>query len=68
MINKILVAIDGSKTADKALDFGFDLAAKYSADVLVVSVFDVIPTSLVAHGMVFSPGYNQVSGGAESVS
>jgi nucleotide-binding universal stress UspA family protein len=50
-----LVAIDGSKTADKALDFGLDLAAKYSAEVLVVSVFDVISTSLVARGMVFSP-------------
>jgi nucleotide-binding universal stress UspA family protein len=55
LINKILVAIDGSKTADKALDFGLDLAAKYSAKVLVVSVFDVISTSLVARGMVFSP-------------
>jgi len=55
LINKILVAIDGSKTADKALDFGLDLAAKYSAEVLVVSVFDVISKSLVARGMVFSP-------------
>ena len=50
-----MVAIDGSKTANKALDFGLDLAAKYSAEVLVVSVFDVISTSLVARGMVFSP-------------
>ena len=55
LINKILVAIDGSKTADKALDFAVDLAMKYSAEVLVVSVFDVVSTSLVARGMVFSP-------------
>lgn len=55
MIDKILVAIDGSKTADKALVFAFDLAAKYSADILVVSVFDVISTSLVARGMVYAP-------------
>jgi len=55
MFKKILVAIDGSKTADRALDFAFDLGVKYSAEVLVVSVFDVISTSLVARGMVFSP-------------
>jgi len=55
MFNKILVAIDGSKTADKALDFALDLATKYSAEVLGVSVFDVISTSLVARGMVFTP-------------
>ena len=55
MFNKILVAVDGSKTAENALMFGLDLAAKYSAEVLVVSVFDVISTSLVARGMVFTP-------------
>jgi nucleotide-binding universal stress UspA family protein len=55
LISKILVATDGSKTADKAVNFAFDLAAKYSAEVLVVSVFDVISTALVARGMVFSP-------------
>ena len=50
-----MVAIDGSVTAELALDFGLDLAVKYSAEVLVVSVFDVISTSLVARGMVFTP-------------
>ena len=55
MINKILVAIDGSKTADSALDFALDLAKKYSAEILIVSVFDVISLSLVSRGMLFSP-------------
>ena len=55
LFNKILIAVDGSETADKALDFGFDLAKKYSAEIVVVSVFDVISTSLVAQGMVFTP-------------
>lgn len=55
MFHKILVAIDGSKTADVALEFGFDLATKYSAEVVIVSVFDVISLSLVARGMVFTP-------------
>ena len=55
MFHKILVAIDGSKTADRALEFGFDLATKYSAEIVVVSVFDVISMALVARGMVFTP-------------
>ena len=37
------------------LEFGFDLATKYSVEILVVSVFDVISMSLVARGMVFRP-------------
>lgn len=55
MINKILVAIDGSETADLALDFGFDLAIKYSAEVVIVSVLDTISKSLVYRGMLFTP-------------
>lgn len=55
MINKILVATDGSTTAEKALDFGLDLAEKYSAEVLIVSVVDVISSSLISRGMIFSP-------------
>ena len=55
LINKILIAIDGSKTADLALDFGLDLAAKYSAEALIVSVLDTVSSSLVARGMVFTP-------------
>ena len=40
MIKKILVALDGSKPANCALDLSFDVAEKYSASVLVVSVFN----------------------------
>ncbi|MEM3623388.1 MAG: universal stress protein [Candidatus Bathyarchaeia archaeon] len=39
MIKKILVAIDGSEHADKALDFALDLAEKYSATVTIINVF-----------------------------
>ncbi|MCW4034724.1 MAG: universal stress protein, partial [Candidatus Bathyarchaeota archaeon] len=46
LFSKILVAVDGSDTADKALEFGFDVATRYSAALVVVSVFDVISTSL----------------------
>jgi nucleotide-binding universal stress UspA family protein len=37
-IEKILVAYDGSKESEKAFDMALDLAGKYSAQVLVVSV------------------------------
>lgn len=39
MIKKILVAIDGSEHAYKALDFALDLAEKYSATVTIINVF-----------------------------
>jgi nucleotide-binding universal stress UspA family protein len=55
LIKKILVPIDGSKSADKALDFALDLARKYSAEVLVISVFEVPSVSLIAPGIMFAP-------------
>ncbi|MEM3547260.1 MAG: universal stress protein [Candidatus Bathyarchaeia archaeon] len=39
MIKKILVAIDGSEHAYKALDSALDLAEKYSAAVTIINVF-----------------------------
>lgn len=41
LIKKILVALDGSKPSDNALDLALDLAEKYSADVLLLRV---VPT------------------------
>ena len=45
MIEKILVPIDGSEPANRALDFALDLAQKYSAEILILSVlqFDAFP-------------------------
>ncbi|MGA2404647.1 MAG: universal stress protein [Syntrophobacteraceae bacterium] len=37
-IEKILVAYDGSEESEKAFDMALDLAGKYSAQVVVVSV------------------------------
>jgi nucleotide-binding universal stress UspA family protein len=48
------VAIDGSETADLALDYALDLALKYEAEVLIVSVLDTISKSLVSRGMLFA--------------
>ncbi|MEJ2240832.1 MAG: universal stress protein [Candidatus Bathyarchaeota archaeon] len=55
MIKKILVAIDGSQSADHALSFGLDLAKKYSAEVMITTVLDSPEPSLVAKGMFYAP-------------
>ena len=38
MFKKILVAIDGSSQANRALDFALNLAQKYSAEVMLLAV------------------------------
>ena len=38
MISKILVAYDGSESADKAFDWASDLASKYGAQMHVIAV------------------------------
>ncbi len=38
MISKILVAYDGSEPSGRAFDFAVELASKYSAEVIVLSV------------------------------
>ena len=38
MVKKVLVALDGSKSAEKALDFALNLAEKYSAKIVLISV------------------------------
>lgn len=56
MIKKILVAIDGSKSSDNALDFALDLADKYSAQIVLVSVFNPPTVSyLTSPAMVYIP-------------
>ena len=47
MIKRILVALDGSKPADRALDFALDLAGKYSAEIVLLSVFEPVIPSLI---------------------
>ena len=38
MICKMVIAYDGSEPAETAYDYGLDLAAKYSAEVIVLAV------------------------------
>ena len=55
MISKILVATDGSKTAQKAAKYGVDLAKQLKASAIVLSVVDqrsfkdqIVPASQTA--------------------
>lgn len=38
MFSRILVAVDGSKAAERALDFATDLAKKYAAKLIIIHV------------------------------
>jgi nucleotide-binding universal stress UspA family protein len=42
LIKKILVAVDGSEMANKALDFALDLAEKYLAEIFLISVYQPV--------------------------
>ncbi len=43
MIKKILVSIDGSKTAQKALEYTLDLAKQTGSSIILLSVIDKSP-------------------------
>lgn len=49
------MALDGSKSADRALEFALDLTKKYSAEVTIISVYDAPSVTLLAPGIVFAP-------------
>ena len=44
MISKILVAVDVSKSADKAFEYACDLANKAGASLLILHVFEELGT------------------------
>ncbi|MDR0372418.1 MAG: universal stress protein [Nitrososphaerota archaeon] len=44
MIQKVLVAVDGSENSERALDFALDFAEKYSASLTVLNVTEVAAT------------------------
>jgi nucleotide-binding universal stress UspA family protein len=41
LLTKVLVAVDGSKSANKALDFALNLAEKYSSSLLILNVLEL---------------------------
>jgi nucleotide-binding universal stress UspA family protein len=44
MISKILIAVDGSKNADKAFEYACHLASKTGASLLILHVSEELPT------------------------
>lgn len=38
MINKILVPVDGSKIALRALDFAMEIGGKFGSDIIVINI------------------------------
>ena len=55
MIEKILVAIDGSNLAYESLDYALDLARKYSAEVMVLTAIQMPSDSVLEQGTAFTP-------------
>ena len=41
MITKVLIAVDGTDCANRALEFGLDLAEKHAAEVTILNVLDL---------------------------
>ena len=41
LISRILIGYDGSACSDRALEFGLDLAEKYSAEVTIANVLEL---------------------------
>ena len=54
MIDRILVPLDGSKHADKALDWALDLAEKYGASIELLTVIPLLNTFMT--GSYSAPG------------
>jgi nucleotide-binding universal stress UspA family protein len=40
LISKILICTDGSQCAQRAIDFGLDLAEKYSSEITILNVLE----------------------------
>jgi nucleotide-binding universal stress UspA family protein len=41
LITKVLVAVDGSECANRALDFALDIAEKFSAPLTILNVYEL---------------------------
>jgi nucleotide-binding universal stress UspA family protein len=59
MLNKILVATDGSEKAENALVYATDLARKYGATLLILSVVPPPVTPLLPAGELQSPVFTR---------
>lgn len=66
MIKKILVALDGSEPAGRALDLALDMAEKYSADILLLSVVQPVIMPPVRYSPATAPSFPTPAAGSHS--
>jgi nucleotide-binding universal stress UspA family protein len=62
MFERILVAVDGSEHALKAVDFAVDLAQKYGAELVVVSIYRPLKVPDSTHSLVRARATAQSAG------
>ena len=56
MVSTVAVGTDGSGTADKAVEFAIDLAARYEAKIVFISAYVPVPESRLARERTDAPG------------
>jgi nucleotide-binding universal stress UspA family protein len=61
MISKILVAVDGSECANKALDFALALAEKQSASVVILNVMQLPAYGSSDDPLAYSPSMGGIA-------
>jgi nucleotide-binding universal stress UspA family protein len=55
MVRTVAVGTDGSGTADKAVEFAIDLAARYEAKIVFISAYVPVPESRLARERTDAP-------------
>jgi nucleotide-binding universal stress UspA family protein len=55
MVQTVAVGTDGSGTADKAVEFAIDLAARYDAKIVFISAYTPVPASRLARERTQAP-------------
>jgi nucleotide-binding universal stress UspA family protein len=55
MVQTVAVGTDGSGTADKAVEFAIDLAARYEARIVFISAYTPVPESRLARERTQAP-------------
>jgi nucleotide-binding universal stress UspA family protein len=58
LLKKVLVAVDGSENADRALDFALDLSEKFDSTLFILNVSESLPMGAVPAETTTSLGPN----------
>lgn len=52
MINKVLIAVDGSENSERALDFALDFTEKYAASLTILNVTELSAAAYAGDSMI----------------